>query len=406
MNNQYNFDISRDPSKGNLRRYDPSMVSAGKYSMWIADTDFLCPEEVIRDLKAKADERTFGYTYNDGSFERAVADWQSQRFGWNAESEWVGYSAGVITGIGYALRTFTQPGDKVLIQKPVYQKFAELIENNSRSVTNSPLKLNGETYEIDFDDLERCLKDPLVTMMILCNPHNPTGRCFTEPELLRIGRLCLHNHVLVISDEIHQDIVYQGNRHISIAGLSHELAENTITFCNPSKTFNLPGLYTAAWITANPQLKGQLSRALHCANADCRNTLGVTALVSAYTKCGRYADELTAYLGETRTLVKNFLDEQLPEVKLIPPQSMYLYWLDFRGLGFDSQEQLAAFLYDEAGIYMNSGLRYGDEGCGFMRFNAASPHHTILAALESLRRAVKTHCIQCQERKLPDEPRI
>ncbi|WP_276948676.1 MalY/PatB family protein [Enterocloster lavalensis] len=384
------FDRSRDTSKGNLRRYDPAMVAKDKFSLWIADTDFLCPEEVIQDLRDKIEERTFGYTYRDGAFERAAAGWQSRRFGWDVDAQWVGYSAGVIAGIGYVLRTFTQIGDKVLIQKPVYQKFAELVENNGRRVENSPLKLAGGVYEIDFDDLERRLRDPLVTMMILCNPHNPTGRCFTEEELLRIGRLCVQNRVLIVSDEIHQDIVYSGHQHVNIACLDQVIGDQTITFINPSKTFNLPGLYTAAWIAANPAIREKLDWAFHCANADCRNTLGVTAFVSAYTRGDRYADEMTEYLAQTRRFMGEYLRENLPEVKLIDPQSTYLYWLDFRGLGYGSQSELETFLYEKAGIYLNSGLRYGEEGKGFMRFNAASPHQTIRAALKALGAAART----------------
>ena len=216
------------------------MVEDNKFSLWIADTDFLCPEEVIQDIKAKADERTFGYTYNDFALEKAVAAWQNSRFGWKVSQDWVGYSTGVIGGIGYAIRTFTQTGDKVLIQKPVYQKFEEIIQNSGRLAVNNALRLQNGKYEIDFEDLERKLGDPLVTMMILCNPHNPTGRCFTEKELQTIGELCLRYGVLMVSDEIHQDIVYPGSRHINIASLSHEISLNTITFCNPSKTFNLP----------------------------------------------------------------------------------------------------------------------------------------------------------------------
>ena len=388
MNRHYDFTISRDPSIGSLRRYDPSVIGDNRFSLWIADTDFLCPSELLDALKEAVETGAFGYTFQDGAFERAVAHWQKTRFGWEVQPAWVGYSAGVIGGIGYALRTFTQPGDKVLIQRPVYQKFTELIENNGRIVANSPLRLGDRRYEIDFDDLEQKLKDPQVTMMILCNPHNPSGRSFTREELLQMGRLCLENHVLVIADEIHQDLVYPECRHISMASLSPELGANTITFCNPSKTFNIPSLYTAAWITENPLLKERLDRAFHCANADCRNKLGVTALVSAYTRCGQYADELMAYLEETRTLVKAFLEEKIPEVKLVVPEATYLYWLDFRELGFGSQKELEEFLHSQAGIHLNSGIRYGEEGLGFMRMNVASPHKILLGALEALKQAV------------------
>lgn len=388
MTRTHDFNISRDPSVGNLRRYDPTMVSSDKFSLWIADTDFLCPEEIIQDLKNKCDERTFGYTFKDGKFEEAVAGWQKRRFGWDVDPKWVGYSVGVIGGIGYALRTFTKEGDKVVIQKPVYQKFEQLIENNNRIAVNNSLKLVNGKYEIDFEDLEKCLKDPLTKMMILCNPHNPTCRSFTKEELTRIGDLCVENNVLIISDEIHQDIVFSDCKHTSIASLSEKYAMNSITYCNPSKTFNIPGLYTAAWIAPNPQIKEKMDHAFHAANADCRNTLGVTAFVSAYTKCDYYADGMMEYLEETRKVVKEYLDENIPEIKLVHPEAMYLFWLDCRGLGFETQEELAKFLYEEGNVYMNSGARYGDEGIGFIRINVAAPRDIVLAALKSLKEAI------------------
>lgn len=391
MKQTHNFEIARDPKVGNLRRYDPTMVTSDKFSLWIADTDFLCPEEIINDLKEKTNERTFGYTFKDGKFEEAVANWQKTRFGWDVNPNWVGYSAGVIAGIGYALRTFTNVGDKVVIQKPVYQKFEQLIENNGRRVINNSLKLIDGRYEIDFNHLEKCLKDPQCTMMIVCNPHNPTSRCFTKEELIKIGNLCVENNVLIISDEIHQDIVFSECKHISIASLDERFANNSITYCNPSKTFNIPGLYTAAWIAPNPYIKERLDQAFNNANANCRNTLGVTALVSAYTKCAYYADEMMVYLEETRKLVKEYLEENIPEIKLVHPEAMYLFWLDCRDLGFDSQEKLAAFLYEEGNVYMNSGARYGDEGIGFMRLNVAAPRSIVMAALESLKKAVDAY---------------
>ena len=226
------------------------------------------------------------------------------------------------------------PGDKIIIQQPVYNRFAELIEENGRHIANNPLVLQDGTYSIDFEDLEQKVKDPRATMMILCNPHNPTGRVFTEEELLRIGDLCLKHHVLIVSDEIHQDIVYKGHRHISIASLSPELAQNTITCFSPGKTFNVTSLFAAAWITANPMFKLRMIQSFRAVGGDFRNVMSTTVLVSAYTRCAYYADEQMEYLEETRRLVADYLDANIPEIKLINPEATYLFWLDCRGLGF------------------------------------------------------------------------
>lgn len=385
----HDFRLSRDSSKGSFSRYNPSSVSEDMIGLGVADTDFLCPKEILEAIQERVELGSFGYTYRDGRFEHAVADWQRQRFGWKVDPGWVGYSAGVIPAICCALRTFTQPGDKVVIQQPVYDRFAALIEDNGRHIANNPLRLEDGRYSIDFEDLERKLKDQRTTMMILCNPHNPTGRVLTKEELLEIGRLCLENHVLIVSDEIHQDIVYSGCHHISIASLSPELAQNTITCVSPGKTFNVTSLFAAAWITANPWLKLRMIQSFKTVGGDFRNIMSTTAVVSAYTRCACYADQQIAYLEETKAMTEDFFRQHLPQIKLISAEATYLLWLDCRGLGFQDQQELMDFFKERCRIAVNSGDAYGEEGRGFVRMNIASPQPTILEALRRIKEAIE-----------------
>jgi len=382
------FDSDPNRKETNAKKYSPEIVPHGLIPMWIADTDFYCPQEITSALKEKAGLGHFGYSYNTYALEDSVVKWMVERFGWSIQREWVSYSTGVLNGMSFAVHTFSHPGDKIVIQTPLYQNFIRMVELGGRQAICESLELVNGRYEIDFDSLENSLSDSLVSMMLLCNPHNPTGRCFTREELRKIGELCLKYDVLIISDEIHQDIVFPECKHICIASISDEISNNCITFINPSKTFNVAGLYTAAWITQNPRLWQKLNNTQIAFKAICRNSFGELALTTAYEQCGYYADGLVRYLSKTRDFVSDFIKYKVNGVHLIWPEATYLYWLDFRDLGFDSHEILVHFLEQKAKLYLNSGVIYGEEGNQFMRMNVAMPLERIKTALEQLASAV------------------
>ncbi len=233
------FDSDPNKKETNAKKYSPEIVPHGLTPMWIADTDFYCPQEITSALKKKAELGHFGYSYNTYALEDSVVKWMAERFDWSIQREWVSYSTGVLNGMSFAVHTFSNPGDKIVIQTPLYQNFLRMVELGGRQAVCESLELVNGRYEIDFDNLETSLSDSLVSMMLLCNPHNPTGRCFTREELRKIDELCLKYDVLLISDEIHQDIVYPECKHIYTPRVREDIANNCITYINPSNTFNI-----------------------------------------------------------------------------------------------------------------------------------------------------------------------
>ncbi len=386
------FDFfNNDPNrreKTNAKKYAPEKVKPKQLPMWIADTDFYSPKEITEALIEKAQIGHFGYEYNSYAFEKAVAGWIKKRFNHKINANTIGYSTGVINGMAFAVQAFTKPKDKIVIQPPIYQNFKKTIELNHRITVNNSLILKDGRFEINFEDLAAKLSDPKVTMIMFCNPHNPSGRCFTKKELEKIGKLCIENSVFIVSDEIHQDIVYPEHQHINMASVSKEIANNCITFINPSKTFNIAGLFTAAWFAENEKIYKRMNEMQTAHKAICRNIFGEQALITAYNKCEYYVDDMMAYLTKTRKIVKDFVDNELKSVELIWPEATYLYLLDFHKLGFENHELLVKWLEEKANLYLNSGTIYGQEGTMFMRMNIGVPHKTVYEALNRLKTAL------------------
>lgn len=369
-----------DSKKHNL--YPPDVIP-----MWIADTDFKCAQPIIDALVARAASGVYGYTASSDSFNLAVKNWLKKRFAFDINADWVEYAPAVVAGLVNAIQAFTKSGDQVLIQSPVYHPFHHIIANNARiKVQNNLLLANGR-YEIDFEDLEHKLADPGTTLMLLCNPHNPVGRVYTREELTRIGELCLKHGVLVVSDEIHSDLVYEGHNHIPFPSLSEEIKNNCIVCLNPSKTFNTPGLRTAAVIIPNERLR-QIYRTQMTANkADGRTVFGTLAFETAYNECGYYADQLLAYLQENVRFMLDYFERRIPRIKVIKPEATYLIWLDCRELGM-RQEELRSFMLEQAKVGLHDGLIFGEEGTGFMRMNIGCRRAVLLEALERIEREV------------------
>lgn len=376
----HNFDEIVDRRGTDARKY--LLYPEDVLPMWIADSDFKAPQPVIDALVRRIAQGVYGYPAISGRLKRAAARWQAVRFGWDVDPDWVEYVPGVIAGIICAVRALSRPGDGIVIQSPCYPPFSDLAAHNGRCLLRNQLILRGRHYEIDFEDFEEKASDPRTRLFILCNPHNPTGRVFTREELVRLGEICLRYHVIVLADEIHHDLVYAGSRHIPFASLSPELASRTVSFMNPSKTFNVPGFRTAAFIAEDPLLKDAVHQVVVDNKAFGENLCGTIAFCTAYEDCDYYADQLTAYLDGNRRMLARGL-EQVPEIRMISSEGTYFAWLDCRALGM-TQDALDRFFVDQVKLGLNSGRSFGPDGTGFLRLNFACPRTVASEALERI----------------------
>jgi cystathionine beta-lyase len=353
--------------------------------MWVADMDFKTPDFITNAIIQRASHPVYGYSYRTEGYYTSIINWMQSHHGWTIERDWISFSPGVVPVLFMATLAFTEPGDKVLIQTPVYPPFFDAVQKNNRQLVFNPLILKNNRYEIDFEDLDQKL--PEVKMMIISNPHNPVGRVWTKDELLEIGRLCLKHKVLLISDEIHCDLVFNAYKHIPTAGLSPEISDNTITCIASSKTFNTAGLSTSNVVASNKELREKLDKVIQSVHIDSGNLFGAVASEAAYAHGEEWHKRLIEYLENNVDLVRSFLSEKLPAIKLIEPEATYLLWLDFRELGM-SQPELIKFLIHEARLGLNDGTAFGTDGIGFMRINIGCPKSMLLEGLHRLEAAL------------------
>ncbi len=376
----HDFDEAVDRRGTDSKKY--SQYPADVLPMWIADSDFKAPKPVVDALVERMQQGVYGYTPISSRLRAAATKWQTERFGWNVDESWVEFVPGVISGVISAVRALSHPGDNIVIQTPCYPPFTDLSDHNGRHLLRNALVLKDGRYEIDFEDFEEKAKDPRTKLFILCNPQNPTGRVFTREELVRLGEICLKHHVIILADEIHQDMVYQGHTHIPFASISKEFEQNTIAFMNPSKTFNLPGFRTAAFISANPVLKSLVHDVVVNNKAIGENICGTLAFCTAYEQCGYYADQIAAYVEKNRDLVEESLKD-FDKIDVIHAEGTYLLWLDCRKTGM-SQKELDDFFVNTVKLGLNSGKSFGPEGEGFLRINVACPRSTVEEAMKRI----------------------
>jgi cysteine-S-conjugate beta-lyase len=356
--------------------------------MWIADTDFKCPQPVIDAMVKRAQHGIYGYPMNVKNFEESIVHWQKKRFGWDIDTDWVEYTPAVIPAIVYAMRAFTEPGDNVVIQMPAYHPFHDIIPNNGRHILGNEMILKEDgSYEIDFKNLEELLSQKRTTLFLLCSPHNPTGKCFTRAELVRISDLCLKYHVFVVSDEIHSDIIYKGHQHIPFGSLSQEAADNCVVCVNPSKTFNIAGVRTGAAVIPNRHNHDLFYKPLEDLKAYGRTIFGTLPIEVAYNECEYYADQLLEYLEGNLAYLKKFLAERVPKIKVGDPQATYLIWLNCKALNMEPKA-LQKFFLEEAKVAMNEGSTFKTGGAGFMRMNIACPRSRLVEALNRIEAAI------------------
>lgn len=385
------FDKVIDRTNTGSAKYDFAAaygMPEGLLPLWVADMDFQAPVAVTEKLEEIAGHGIFGYSDSGDDYFKAVHDWYLERFGWDVQRKWLVQTPGVVFAVATAVRALTEPGDGVMIQQPVYYPFGNVIKDNDRKVISSPLVLKDGAYEMNFDDFEGKLRSGEVKLFILCSPHNPVGRVWTEEELRRVGQLCRQYGVPVVSDEIHCDFTYPGYRHTVFATLGQEFADNCIVCTAPSKTFNLAGLQMSNIFIPNQDIRRKFRQAIKRTGYGSMNQMGIAACRAAYEGGGKWLEELKEYLKGNLDYVREFLSEKLPQIKLIEPQGTYLVWLDFRELGMTPEEQ-NDFIVNKAGLWLDTGTMFGEEGSGFERINIACPRATLQQALEKLEKAIK-----------------
>lgn len=356
--------------------------------LWVADMDFRSPDSVVEALKKAVDHGIFGYSRADESYFDAVAAWYQKRHHLTLQPEWMTCTPGIVFALSIAVRAFTQEGDAVLIQPPVYHPFSRAILRNKRTLVENPLVLKDGHYEMDLEDLEQKVLDEHVKLMILCNPHNPVGRVWTREELTALADICLRHHVYVISDEIHGDFVWQGHEQTPYASISEEACLHSMMCTAPSKTFNLAGMATSNLFIPDPEMRRKFRSELLDVGQENMNRLGLFACRAAYEGGGEWLDQLICYLAGNLALVRDFCKNRVPQIQLVEPEGTYLAWLDCRELGM-TDDELMAFFSDEAKVWLDPGTHSGEQGSGFMRFNLGSSRSVIAQALDQIEAAWK-----------------
>ena len=355
--------------------------------LWVADMDFQVPRAVTEKLEEISRFGIFGYSSGTEEYFAAVHDWYLERFGWDIQKEWMLNTPGVVFAVAMAVKGLTEPGDGVLIQQPVYYPFKRVITDNGRRAVNSPLVLKDGRYEMDLEDFEKKLQTENVKLFILCSPHNPVGRVWTEEELRAVGELCLKYNVMVLSDEIHCDFVFGGHKHHVFADLDERFADITVTCTAPSKTFNIAGLQVSNIFASNYEVRKKVYREIRNTGYGGLSIMGIAACQAAYEGGSTWLEELKEYLKGNLDFLRSFLKERIPQVKLIEPEGTYLVWLDMRELGLTPEEQ-DRLMVEEAKLWLDTGTMFGEEGAGFERINIACPRATLEEALLRLEKAI------------------
>ncbi len=387
---KYNFDEVIDRRNTACLKYDFAVQRgrpADVLPFWVADMDLPIAQEIQKALIKRCEHGIFGYSESDANYAAAVCDWYAQYFNWQPQGEWLTKTPGVVFALAMAVKAFTKAGETVLIQQPVYYPFTEVIEDNGRQLVNSPLILKDGRYEIDFTDLEAKIIDNNVKLMLLCSPHNPVGRVWSEAELRGVGDICLAHGVIVVSDEIHSDFVWEG-KHTVFAALGEKYAANCVICTAPSKTFNIAGLQISNIFIPDAALRKSFRKQVAAAGYSQVNTLGLVACEAAYRYGRDWLEQVKEYIQDNIDFTAAYLEQNLPQIKLIRPQGTYLVWLDCSELGLSAQER-EQWLWHKAHLWLDGGGIFGAEGQAYERINVACPRTTLLQGLEQLKTAVE-----------------
>ncbi|MBA4407816.1 MAG: cystathionine beta-lyase [Odoribacter sp.] len=384
----YNFDELIDRTHSNSVKYDGRKAFFGNADLlplWVADMDFRTPDFIVEAIRKRAEHEIFGYTLRADSYHQSIVNWLKRRYNWEIRPEWISFSPGVVAGLTIAIEALSKPGDGVIVQPPVYFPFFDSVKGTGREMIENPLKLENGRYYFDLEDLKSKIK-PSTRLLLLSNPHNPGGMAWNREELSALAQICLENKILIISDEIHSDLIFDGFRHTPLAGISEEIAQNSVICMAPSKTFNTAGLTTSFLVIPNRRHFVAYERVMRLPHLHMGNIFGTVALEAAYTHGDEWLTQLLQYLQENYQQLEQFFQENIPEVKVMRPESTYLIWIDFSALGL-TDEILNKKLID-GGVGLNRGVQFGKQGSGFMRMNMGCPRSVLMEALLRIKNAL------------------
>lgn len=386
----YNFDEIIDRKGTSCVKYDGlKNAYQGKENLiplWVADMDFATPDFIVEALKKRCEHPVFGYTFDDDEYYESIQTWLDYKYHWKTEREWISYIPGIVKGIGLAVQCFTQPGDKVIIQPPVYHPFRLVPTRMGREVVYNPLKLEDGIYKMDFEQLESLI-DKDCKMLILSNPHNPGGVVWEKEALVKLAQICSAHGILVISDEIHAEMTYPQFRHHPFATVSEEAAACSVTFMAPSKTFNIAGIVSSYALVPDTRIREKFYSFLEAGELNAGTIFAFTATKAAYTYGAEWLQQMRSYVIENVNFVDEYLKKNIPQIKVYRPQASFLVWLDCRELKL-TQPELVQLFEDKAGLALNDGTMFGKEGEGFMRLNIGCPRSILNQALELLKKAI------------------
>lgn len=386
----YNFDEIIDRSGSGDLKHEALLPRWGRNDLlplWVADMDFATPDFVVDALKARLSHPIFGYTIEPADYRPTIIDWNESHHGWKIKPEWISFIPGIVKGIGFVVNVFTKPGEKVIIQPPVYHPFRMTPEDNGREVVFNPLRLREDGYyDMDFDNLSEVCDDKC-RVLILSNPHNPAGVCWSKETLQRLADFCYEHNIIVISDEIHSDMALFGNRHVPFASVSERAADISITFAAPTKTFNMAGIVSSYAVISNDDLRQRFYGWLKANELDEPTIFAPIATIAAYQKGEEWRKQMLAYVENNVRFVEDYCREHIPGVRPLRPQASFLVWLNSRGLGLNHDKLLELFI-DKAHLALNDGEMFGPGGEGFMRLNVGTPRSVLRQALEQLAKAV------------------
>lgn len=386
----YDFDTEHERRGTSCEKYDAMQTLRHRddlLPLWVADMDFALPDEIVEDIDRVVRRGIYGYGFTDEAYGETVCSWYRTHFGWDCKGRWIVRTPGVVFALGVAIQSFTSPGDGVLIQQPVYYPFESLIRSNGRHLVDSELVYEDGRYHIDFEDFERKVVDGHVKLFILCSPHNPVGRVWSEEELAHMGRICAEHDVLIVSDEIHCDFTFPGNTHHMLPTVVPEVIDRCVICTSPSKTFNIAGLQVANIFIPDDTLRRSFRQTMKRIGSFDINIVAKEAARSVFTKGEAWYRQLLSYLTDNLSYTRAFIAERIPSIRLVEPEGTYLLWLDCSGLGL-SDDEVDPFFVDKAHLWLDHGALFGTHSAQFERLNIACPHATLERALTQLEVAV------------------
>jgi cysteine-S-conjugate beta-lyase len=386
---RWNFDDTVNREGTYCIKYDLRKETFGKGNiipMWVADMDFKTPDFIIHSLSERLKHEILGYSFRPPEYYTSLIEWTQKRNNWKIDKDWICFSPGIVPALNFCTLAFTNPGDNIIVQPPVYFPFFSAVEFHGRKLVHNRLKESGGSWDMDFDNLRENI-DQKTKMIFISNPHNPLGRVWYPDELSELADICLENNILIISDEIHCDLVLPGFKYTPTASLSDKISKNTITCLAPSKTFNLAGLSTSSVIISNQELRKSFNSVVEKLHVGNGNIFGTVASIAAYSYGNEWLDELLKYLDINVQYVMDFCKERIPEIIPLRTEATYMIWLDCRSLKMTGKE-LQSFFVKEAGVGMNEGSTFGPGGEGYMRMNIACNKTTVMRAMEQVENSI------------------